>query len=116
MVFGNCGVLRADLCNKAYVEMSTIDPETSQDIAEGITQSNGRYLEVQIHGTRQEAEDGMLIILAGGDRTVFDECQSCFKTIAKNTFFLGGKFVIATKNNNCCHQKMHKKKCYYANV
>ncbi|XP_073823800.1 nucleosome-destabilizing factor isoform X4 [Musca autumnalis] len=89
LVFGNCGVLRADLCNKAYVEMSTIDPETSQDIAEGITQSNGRYLEVQIHGTRQEAEDGMLIILAGGDRTVFDECQSCFKTIAKNTFFLG---------------------------
>ncbi|XP_075150278.1 nucleosome-destabilizing factor isoform X2 [Haematobia irritans] len=89
LVFGNCGVLRGDLCNKAYVEMSTIDPETSQDIAEGITQSNGRYLEVQIHGTRQEAEDGMLIILAGGDRTVFDECQSCFKTIAKNTFFLG---------------------------
>ncbi|XP_013104070.1 cytokine-like nuclear factor N-PAC isoform X4 [Stomoxys calcitrans] len=89
LVFGNCGVLRADLCNKAYVEMSTIDPETSQDIAEGITQSNGRYLEVQIHGTREEAENGMLIILAGGDRTVFDECQSCFKTIAKNTFFLG---------------------------
>lgn len=84
----------ADLCNKAYVEMTTIDPETSQDIAEGITQSNGRYLEVQIHGTRQEAEDGMLIILAGGDRTVFEECHSCFKTIAKNTFFLGGKLVV----------------------
>lgn len=58
LVFGNCGVLRAtDLCNKAYVEMSTIDPETSQDIAEGITQSNGRYLEVQVilifHGIRK---------------------------------------------------------------
>ncbi|XP_073823798.1 nucleosome-destabilizing factor isoform X3 [Musca autumnalis] len=99
LVFGNCGVLRADLCNKAYVEMSTIDPETSQDIAEGITQSNGRYLEVQIHGTRQEAEDGMLIILAGGDRTVFDECQSCFKTIAKNTFFLGADVGNACKVN-----------------
>ncbi|XP_075150276.1 nucleosome-destabilizing factor isoform X1 [Haematobia irritans] len=99
LVFGNCGVLRGDLCNKAYVEMSTIDPETSQDIAEGITQSNGRYLEVQIHGTRQEAEDGMLIILAGGDRTVFDECQSCFKTIAKNTFFLGADVGNACKVN-----------------
>uniref|UniRef100_A0A1B0GE76 Cytokine-like nuclear factor N-PAC n=1 Tax=Glossina morsitans morsitans TaxID=37546 RepID=A0A1B0GE76_GLOMM len=100
LVFGNCGVLRAtDLCNKAYVEMSTIDPETSQDIAEGITQSNGRYLEVQIHGTRQEAEDGMLIILAGGDRTVFEECHSCFKTIAKNTFFLGAEVGNACKVN-----------------
>ncbi|XP_037957863.1 putative oxidoreductase GLYR1 homolog isoform X2 [Teleopsis dalmanni] len=100
LVFGNCGVLQfKDLCNKAYVEMSTIDPETSQDIAEGITQCNGRYLEVQIHGTRQEAEDGMLIILAGGDRTVFEECHSCFKTIAKNTFFLGAEVGNACKVN-----------------
>lgn len=33
---------------KAYVEMSTIDPETSQDIAEGIQSAGGRYLEVQV--------------------------------------------------------------------
>lgn len=100
LVFGNCGVLQyKDLCNKAYVEMSTIDPETSQDIAEGITHANGRYLEVQIHGTRQEAEDGMLIILAGGDRKVFEECHSCFKTIAKNTFFLGAEVGNACKVN-----------------
>ncbi|XP_030561807.1 putative oxidoreductase GLYR1 homolog isoform X2 [Drosophila novamexicana] len=90
LVFGNCGVLQLkDLRNKAYVEMSTIDPDTSMDIGEGIKQCNGRYLEAQIHGSRQEAADGMLIILAGGDRTVFEECHSCFKTIAKNTFFLG---------------------------
>ncbi|XP_017853869.1 putative oxidoreductase GLYR1 homolog isoform X2 [Drosophila busckii] len=90
LVFGNCGVLQLkDLRNKAYVEMSTIDPDTSLDIGEGIKQCNGRYLEAQIHGSRQEAADGMLIILAGGDRSVFEECHSCFKTIAKNTFFLG---------------------------
>ncbi|XP_070142935.1 cytokine-like nuclear factor N-PAC isoform X2 [Drosophila kikkawai] len=90
LVFGNCGVLQLkDLNNKAYVEMSTIDPETSLDIGEGIKQCNGRYLEAQIHGSRQDAADGMLIILAGGDRTVFEDCHSCFKTIAKNTFFLG---------------------------
>ncbi|XP_034667467.1 putative oxidoreductase GLYR1 homolog isoform X2 [Drosophila subobscura] len=90
LVFGNCGVLQLkDLRNKAYVEMSTVDPDTSLDIGEGIKQCNGRYLEAQIHGSRQEAAEGMLIILAGGDRTVFEECHSCFKTIAKNTFFLG---------------------------
>lgn len=92
LVFGNCGVLQLkDLRNKAYVEMSTIDPDTSLDIGEGIKQCNGRYLEAQIHGSRQDAADGMLIILAGGDRSVFEECHSCFKTIAKNTFFLGSK-------------------------
>ncbi|CAD6997338.1 putative oxidoreductase GLYR1 homolog isoform X1 [Ceratitis capitata] len=100
LVFGNCGVLGVKEMNgKAYVEMSTIDPETSQDIAEGIQSAGGRYLEVQIHGTRQEAEDGMLIILAGGDRSVFEDCHSCFKTIAKNTFFLGAEVGNACKVN-----------------
>ncbi|KAH8328466.1 uncharacterized protein Dana_GF15736, isoform B [Drosophila ananassae] len=100
LVFGNCGVLQLkDLNNKAYVEMSTIDPETSTDIGEGIKQCNGRYLEAQIHGSRQEAADGMLIILAGGDRSVFEECHSCFKTIAKNTFFLGTDVGNACKVN-----------------
>ncbi|XP_068150618.1 cytokine-like nuclear factor N-PAC isoform X1 [Drosophila tropicalis] len=100
LVFGNCGVLQLkDLRNKAYVEMSTIDPETSLDIGEGIKQCNGRYLEAQIHGSRQEAADGMLIILAGGDRSVFEECHSCFKTIAKNTFFLGTDIGNACKVN-----------------
>ncbi|EDW03128.1 putative oxidoreductase GLYR1 homolog isoform X2 [Drosophila grimshawi] len=90
LVFGNCGVLQLkDLRNKAYVEMSTLDPDTSLDIGLAIKQCNGRYLEAQIHGTRQEAAEGMLILLAGGDRSVFEECHSCFKTIAKNTFFLG---------------------------
>ncbi|KAH8287967.1 hypothetical protein KR018_010232 [Drosophila ironensis] len=110
LVFGNCGVLQLkDLNNKAYVEMSTIDPETSTDIGEGIKQCNGRYLEAQIHGSRQEAADGMLIILAGGDRTVFEECHSCFKTIAKNTFFLGSKYPIPSVSS----QRIFLNVCYF---
>lgn len=34
MVFGNCGVLPEAGPNKGYVEMTGIDAETSQDIAE----------------------------------------------------------------------------------
>lgn len=49
MVFGNCGVLQSDnLSNKGYVEMTGIDAETSQDIAEAITNRMGRYLEAQV--------------------------------------------------------------------
>lgn len=49
MVFGNCGVLQSDdLANKGYVEMTTIDAETSQDIAEAINNRMGRYLEAQV--------------------------------------------------------------------
>jgi hypothetical protein len=34
MVFGNCGVLLETSSAKGYVEMTGIDAETSQDIAE----------------------------------------------------------------------------------
>lgn len=50
MVFGNCGVLSSSsmIDGKGYVEMTSIDSETSQDIAEGITSKGGRYLEAQV--------------------------------------------------------------------
>uniref|UniRef100_T1GPL2 6-phosphogluconate dehydrogenase NADP-binding domain-containing protein n=1 Tax=Megaselia scalaris TaxID=36166 RepID=T1GPL2_MEGSC len=90
LVFGNCGILDRDiLTDKAYVEMSTIDPETSNAIANGIHVKGGRYLEAQIQGSKLEAEAGTLVVIAGGDRSVYDDCQSCFQSISKNTFFLG---------------------------
>lgn len=115
MVFGNCGVLQEMSANKGFVEMTGIDAETSQDIAEvtflslencilggsfdwmhylwklsqAITAKNGRYLEAQIQGSKTHAEEGMLVILAAGDRTLFDDCQSCFQAMGKNSFFLG---------------------------
>lgn len=36
MVFGNCGVLQEMTSEKGFVEMTGIDAETSQDIAEVI--------------------------------------------------------------------------------
>lgn len=91
MVFGNCGVLSSSSMSegKGYVEMTSIDSETSQDIAEGITSKGGRYLEAQIQGSKNQAEEGTLIILAAGDQTLFEECQTCFEAMGKNSFYLG---------------------------
>lgn len=108
MVFGNCGVLQEMSSEKGFVEMTGIDAETSQDIAEvrflnssiirnglrcwnsqAITAKGGRYLEAQIQGSKTQAEQGMLVILAAGDRTLFDDCQSCFQAMGKHSFFLG---------------------------
>uniref|UniRef100_A0A2M4A6P4 Cytokine-like nuclear factor N-PAC n=1 Tax=Anopheles triannulatus TaxID=58253 RepID=A0A2M4A6P4_9DIPT len=89
LVFGNCGVMSASLTGKGYVEMTGVDPETSQDIAEAIISKGGRYLESQVQGSKQQAEEGTLVILASGDRLLFEECQSCFEAISCNSFFLG---------------------------
>lgn len=90
MVFGNCGVLQATLSeNKGYIEMTGIDAETSQDIADAINTKGGRYLEAQVQGSKTQAEDGTLIVLAAGDKSLFDDCQSCFMAMGKHSFYLG---------------------------
>ncbi|XP_023941769.1 cytokine-like nuclear factor N-PAC isoform X3 [Bicyclus anynana] len=101
MVFGNCGVLHCpSLEGKGYVEMTSIDADTSHDIVEAISGKGGRYLEAQIQGSKTQAEEGTLIILAAGDRTLFDDCQSCFKAMSKNSFYLGSEIGNASKMNS----------------
>ena len=79
MVFGNCGVLGEINTVKGYVEMTGIDADTSQDIAEAINLKGGRYLEAQVQGSKDESNDGTLVVLVAGDRSLFDDCQSCFQ-------------------------------------
>ncbi|XP_050540446.1 cytokine-like nuclear factor N-PAC [Daktulosphaira vitifoliae] len=102
MVFGNCGVLSEITPDKGFVEMSGIDPETSQDIGEAIISKGGRYLEAMLQGSKTEAEEGNLVCMAAGDKTLFDDCQSTFCAIAKNSFYLG-EVGSATKMNLILH-------------
>jgi len=89
MVFGNCGVLSEINTTKGYVEMTGIDADTSQDIAEAISLKGGRYLEAQVQGSKDQAQDGSLVILVAGDKSLFDDCQSCFQAMGKYSFHLG---------------------------
>lgn len=89
MVFGNCGVLSEVNTTKGYVEMTGIDADTSQDIAEAISLKGGRYLEAQVQGSKEQSCEGSLVLLVAGDKSLFDDCQSCFQAMGKNSFYLG---------------------------
>lgn len=103
LVFGNCGILsgleKGLPGSKGYVEMTTIDPITSQEIAEAITHKGGRYLEAPISGSRQMAEDGTLLILGAGDRELFTNCESCFFALSKNAYYLSCDVGSGSKMN-----------------
>lgn len=96
IILGNCGLLWATkdnkdiLKNKGYIEMTTMDPETSADHAEALQAAGCRYLEAQIQGSRKEAEMADLVLLCAGDRSLFNDCHhSCFKAMGKTSIFLG---------------------------
>lgn len=100
VVFGSFGILGEMDANKGYVEMSSIDPETSNDISEAIIARGGRYLEAPIIGNgKKAAEDGELTIVAAGDKILYEDCASCFQAMGKQTFFLGHQVGYATKMN-----------------
>lgn len=91
-IFGQYGVSSLDpdvAQGKGFVEMTTIDADTSKDIESALTDIGMQYLEAQIHGTKAQAEEGKLIILAAGNKQLFDLCQTCFEAMGRNSFFVG---------------------------
>ncbi|KAG9349835.1 hypothetical protein JZ751_026188 [Albula glossodonta] len=90
LVFGPSGVLQGIQPGKCYVEMSTLDPETITELSQVITSRGGRFLEAPVLGSQQLSNEGLLVILAAGDRTVYEDCSSCFQALGRTSFFLGG--------------------------
>lgn len=87
--------------DKSLVMLSSIDVDTSRDISSTLQTCLGpvRYLEAQIQGSRREATEGRLVIIAAGDESLFKDCNSCFKAIAKDTNYLGEEVGAAIKMN-----------------
>lgn len=100
ILFGQFGVLSGLTSDKAYVELSSIDPETSNDISDAVVSRGGRFLAApMVANGRYGVENNDLIIVASGDRSVYDDCSSCFQAMAKKSFYLGSDCASAPKMN-----------------
>jgi 3-hydroxyisobutyrate dehydrogenase-like beta-hydroxyacid dehydrogenase len=71
------------------IDMSTVDPETSQQLASLGSERGVEVLDVTISGSTPAAEKGLLTLFAGGDRGSFAAVQSIFQVIARKYFYLG---------------------------
>lgn len=83
------GVAAGISAGKGYVDMSTVDETTSQQIADIITSKGGRFLEAPVSGSKKPAIDGQLIILAAGDEGLFKDSAVAFDIMAKRSLYLG---------------------------
>jgi len=87
--FGENGVLEGIGEGKGYVDMSTVDAATSRRIGAALTARGGRFLEAPVSGSRKPAEDGTLIILAGGNRSLYDEAMPALTKMGRKILYLG---------------------------
>ncbi|KAI3880311.1 hypothetical protein MKX03_011044 [Papaver bracteatum] len=89
VVFNKDGVLEQISEGKGYIDMSTVDADTSIKINEAILQKGGTFLEAPVSGSKKPAEDGQLVILAAGDKALYEEAIPAFDVMGKKSFFLG---------------------------
>ena len=85
---GADGVLGGIGQGRGYVDFSTVDDATANTIASQIVANGARYLEAPVSGTKKPAEDGTLIILAAGDRGLYDEVAPALDKLARSAFSL----------------------------
>uniref|UniRef100_A0A2K6DGS5 Cytokine-like nuclear factor N-PAC n=1 Tax=Macaca nemestrina TaxID=9545 RepID=A0A2K6DGS5_MACNE len=88
LVLGPSGMLQGIHPGECYVDMSTLDADIVTELAQVIVE-RGRFPEASISGNQQLSNQGMLVILAAGDRGLYEDCSSCIQTMRKTSFFLG---------------------------
>src|SRR5467141_2058443 len=71
------------------IDLSTVYPETSQQLSRLGSEHGVEVLDVTISGSTPVAENGLLTLFGGGNKECFDAAESIFRVIAKTYFYLG---------------------------
>jgi 3-hydroxyisobutyrate dehydrogenase-like beta-hydroxyacid dehydrogenase len=71
------------------IDMSTVYPETSQELSRLGSERGVDVLDVTISGSTPAAEQGALTLFGGGDQGCFAAAESIFRVIARKYFYLG---------------------------
>ena len=71
------------------IDLSTVSPQTSQELSRLGSERGVGVLDVTISGSTPVAEQGALTLFGGGDQGCFAAAESIFRVIAKKYFYLG---------------------------
>ncbi len=73
-----------------YIDMSSIAPLASQEVAAECAKKGVRMLEAPVSGGEPKAIDGTLSIMCGGEEDLFAECEPILKVMGTDVVYCGG--------------------------
>lgn len=86
---GEEGLLAGLDSGGTVIDMSTIGHAEAVKVA-GLMEERGiSFIDAPVSGSVKPAEDGQLVILAGGDQTAVDRCRPLFAVLGKETLYFG---------------------------
>lgn len=86
---GPDGILAGLGPGKIYVDMSTVSPAASREIAAQVKAKGAQMLDAPVSGSVSTLEEGKLSIMAAGDRTAFARAEPILKHIGPKVTYVG---------------------------
>jgi 3-hydroxyisobutyrate dehydrogenase-like beta-hydroxyacid dehydrogenase len=86
---GPDGLLAGLGAGKIYVDMSTVSPATSQELARRVAERGAQMLDAPVSGSPLTLEEGNLSIMVGGDRAAFERVKPILLDIGPKVSYLG---------------------------
>lgn len=78
-----------DLAGKTVIQMGTIAPNESREIAQKIGDRQGFYLEAPVLGSIPQAKTGTLLVMAGGEESVYEKCLPILQKLGEEPRLIG---------------------------
>jgi 2-hydroxy-3-oxopropionate reductase len=90
IILGKDGVIRGTKPGSVVIDMSSINPLVTQEIAKALKEKEVEMLDAPVSGGEIGAIQGTLAIMVGGEERVFNDCMEIFKAVGKNIVRVGG--------------------------
>ena len=74
---------------KTVVNMSTVPPEYSLKLSQAVEATGADFVEAPVSGSKAPAQQGALVILAGGSEAMVNELEPVFSAMGKKTVHCG---------------------------
>jgi len=75
--------------NAVVIDTTTGHPRQMEEIARLLADRGAAYVDATVAGSSQQAREGNVIVMAGGDGAVIDRCRDLFATFAREVFAVG---------------------------
>ncbi|MBN9383129.1 MAG: NAD(P)-dependent oxidoreductase [Chitinophagaceae bacterium] len=85
------GLLACAQAGKIVIDMSTVSPATTRELAGLLSSMGVEYLDAPVSGSVKPAEQGQLVIMVGGKRSVYESVLPIFEKLGKASFLMGSQ-------------------------
>jgi 3-hydroxyisobutyrate dehydrogenase len=89
LCYGANGLLQKQMNDKIIVNMSTVSPAISREIAKTCQEKGGAYLDAPVSGSVKPAQEGTLVIMAGGVFAVYEKIKPIFAHLGRLSVYVG---------------------------